>query len=485
LQGLDTNIVARVFKRLTDTDLSQRRVRSPARISQLVAASGADRGTVEAIVARFEGDGRSFLFRSADGKPEDMRIDISHESLIRQWRRLRVWVDVERQSRDQYLKLVASARAWEDGKGALLWPPGLEPFLDWRDENVPTPAWADRYSTNHDDYEKAILYLDESVHQRCRYLAEAETQQSWNKKYKKVIVILEVLVGAALAEKFDLYEHARGVLPMLKAFLRMLSGDISQFGQIDWSFVFYWIAISLYLGSCLWINRRISNFHHRISFRKRLRRFEELGGRNPVSEKTEFFPKEPLRNPIYASTFRRYAGYLIDRVLSLSMSFTLLILLVYIDITYGTGDNLALTFLAVWPCSWLYEALQISSKHQATVGMRVMGIYRTDLYGERLSFGQASKWWFYRLVSYVAYGIGFAIQPFTPRRQTLHDLLARTIVLQRPAAEGEAATEPGKPAHVLIRVLQVFAYALVTYLIVVFVVWMAESYLQTTSWGGG
>jgi energy-coupling factor transporter ATP-binding protein EcfA2 len=46
LKGLDIGVTARVFKRLTDTDLSQRRVRSPARISELVAAAGVDRQTV-------------------------------------------------------------------------------------------------------------------------------------------------------------------------------------------------------------------------------------------------------------------------------------------------------------------------------------------------------------------------------------------------------------------------------------------------------
>ena len=46
LQGLDLDVVARAFKRLTDTDASQRRVRSPARITELVAVTrcGSRRG---------------------------------------------------------------------------------------------------------------------------------------------------------------------------------------------------------------------------------------------------------------------------------------------------------------------------------------------------------------------------------------------------------------------------------------------------------
>ncbi len=137
-------VTARVFKRLTDTDLSQRRVRSPARISELMAAARADRATVEGIVRRFEEDGRSFVHQSADGKPDDPRVDISHESLIRQWNRLRNWVDEERRSRDEYRELVKRARKRAQGKAALLQDPELQMVIDWRAAVSPSPEWAHR-----------------------------------------------------------------------------------------------------------------------------------------------------------------------------------------------------------------------------------------------------------------------------------------------------------------------------------------------------
>ena len=61
---------------------------------------------------------------------------------------------------------------------------------------------------------------------------------------------------------------------------------------------------------------------------------------------------------------------------------------------------------ASW-CGWLYEAMQLSSQRQATLGMRAVGIFRTDLHGERLSFARASGWYGYRLLSYLAYLLGF------------------------------------------------------------------------------
>jgi WD40 repeat protein len=163
LRGLDVGITEHVFRRLTDTDLSQRRVRNPARVSELVSASGADRSAVSAVLGRFEGDGRSFIYASADGVPDDPRVDISHESLIRQWRRLREWVDEERDSRDRFKELVERARKWQRGETGLMQEPELRLHTSWQREQSPSAAWARRYSESEDDFQVATEYLGKSV----------------------------------------------------------------------------------------------------------------------------------------------------------------------------------------------------------------------------------------------------------------------------------------------------------------------------------
>ena len=191
LRGLDEGLTARVFKRLTDTDASLRRVRSPARISELMAVAGADRGTIEGIVRRFEEGGRSFLHRSDDGKPDDPRVDISHESLIRQWDRLRNWVDDERLSRDQYKKLVERAQS-----GARLQDPELQRVLDWWDKATPTGAWARRYSTDDGDFDSAERCLRESAAARDAAL-EQERRRA---EAERITKERELAQAKALAE---------------------------------------------------------------------------------------------------------------------------------------------------------------------------------------------------------------------------------------------------------------------------------------------
>ncbi len=115
MAGLDARHVEAMFRRLTDTDINQRRVRSPARISELMAVAGANRAAIDAVIAPFADRRRSFLYLSNDGNADDPRVDIAHESLIRNWDRLVGWTDTEQQVRDTYVGLADRARRWRAG----------------------------------------------------------------------------------------------------------------------------------------------------------------------------------------------------------------------------------------------------------------------------------------------------------------------------------------------------------------------------------
>ena len=51
---------------------------------------------------RVSPDGRHFVVVGAEPTRSDRRVEIAHESLIRQWPRLRAWVDEERDARDHH-----------------------------------------------------------------------------------------------------------------------------------------------------------------------------------------------------------------------------------------------------------------------------------------------------------------------------------------------------------------------------------------------
>ena len=93
---------------------------------------------------------------------------------------------------------------------------------------------------------------------------------------------------------------------------------------------------------------------------------------------------------------------------------------------------------------WLYAVLFVTSPARATLGMMVMDLQLTGLAGERVSFARATGRYFAQFLSLATAGIGYFMQPFTPRRQTLHDMLSSTVVVRPAPAPARAPL--GMPA---------------------------------------
>lgn len=75
-----------------------------------------------------------------------------------------------------------------------------------------------------------------------------------------------------------------------------------------------------------------------------------------------------------------------------------------------------------------YFAYFESSDKQATLGKQAMGIIVTDTDGNRISMARGYGRYFAKIVSAITLLIGYLIQPFTDRKQALHDLIAGTLV---------------------------------------------------------
>ncbi len=103
----------------------------------------------------------------------------------------------------------------------------------------------------------------------------------------------------------------------------------------------------------------------------------------------------------------------------------------------------ALWILVSVAANWLYHALLESSERQGTVGKRIMGLVVTNIEGMRISFGRASvRWICATLITSQSMLIGYIMVAFTQRKQTLHDMLAETLVLstKQPAASNRTDT---------------------------------------------
>lgn len=80
---------------------------------------------------------------------------------------------------------------------------------------------------------------------------------------------------------------------------------------------------------------------------------------------------------------------------------------------------------------WLYYAAFESSKWQATLGKKFIGIYVTDMNGTRISFARASGRHFGKLLSQFILFFGYVMAGFTEKKQALHDMLAGCLVMKK------------------------------------------------------
>ena len=71
-----------------------------------------------------------------------------------------------------------------------------------------------------------------------------------------------------------------------------------------------------------------------------------------------------------------------------------------------------------------------SSSIQGTVGKMAIGIIVTDMDGQRITFARATGRHFAKIISGIILGIGYIMAGFTVRKQGLHDIIAKTLVLQ-------------------------------------------------------
>jgi WD40 repeat protein len=147
-------------------------VRNPIRVTEAAAIAGVSTEAILHVTAVFCQEGRNFITSSAgdhDLAP-DSTLDISHESLIRNWDALKVWIKTEMKSAADYAWVLQAAERWKAG-GGLFSGPNLRIALAWKQKARPSARWAVRYGG---DFELVMRFLSESkTRHRCRLISGA------------------------------------------------------------------------------------------------------------------------------------------------------------------------------------------------------------------------------------------------------------------------------------------------------------------------
>ena len=144
---------------------------------------------------------------------------------------------------------------------------------------------------------------------------------------------------------------------------------------------------------------------------------------------------------VYAGFWLRVVAYLLDTlVLGFLLGITILRPLMERagisrenpwELITGTSRQVLAINLLVTMAAWIYWASLESSRWQATLGKKMLGLVVTDLGGHRISFARASGRFFGKFLSSLTLGIGYVMAGFTPNKQALHDRIARCLVLKK------------------------------------------------------
>lgn len=151
----------------------------------------------------------------------------------------------------------------------------------------------------------------------------------------------------------------------------------------------------------------------------------------PESDLTNDSVRGKSGQMVYAGFWQRFAASFVDGIVTQILAMGLGAVAGAIlgasggkDYAGGVGGMIGLM------TGWLYSALQESSASRATLGKKLLGLQVVDLSGEQISFGRATGRYFGKIVSSLILLIGYLMQPFTEKKQALHDIMAGTLVIK-------------------------------------------------------
>lgn len=129
----------------------------------------------------------------------------------------------------------------------------------------------------------------------------------------------------------------------------------------------------------------------------------------------------------YAGFWRRFAASFVDGIF---------LAIVGGLIGFTIGRDFLVTFSLSTILGLLYFGVFDSSEMMGSPGKALLGIVvATEDTHQRLTFKKAIIRHLLKNLSWLIIGIGYLMQPFTKKRQTLHDMMVETIVVRKDVGD--------------------------------------------------
>jgi len=209
-----------LFKALTEKN-QELGMRRPVKVGLVSELSDAQERDVIDVIDNFRRPGRSFLMPgSSVNLNAETVIELSHESLMRIWTRLSVWVAEESESALMYKRVSDAAAMYQIGRTSLWRPPDLQLALNWQKKQRPTRVWAQRYDVA---FERAIVFLDTS---RITYEAELKNQEMLQRRMLRRARVTNIVLAIFLLIAIALFFY--GLINKIEADKRLVEANAQK-----------------------------------------------------------------------------------------------------------------------------------------------------------------------------------------------------------------------------------------------------------------
>jgi len=197
--------VEAVFRSLVSGSSVALAVRRPSRMAELAELAG-NRDDVVAVVEAFRAPDCNFLRTSEQQLSDDaVIVDISHESLIRQWTPLRKWLENEARASAAWTRLLAAEERYSRGEGGLLTGLDLGGLAAWWETASPTSAWAARHGGGFD----AVQTFLAASRRAEAAQADAESRRQIRERHRLWLGIAGLASALLLALTFSVFAFFR------------------------------------------------------------------------------------------------------------------------------------------------------------------------------------------------------------------------------------------------------------------------------------
>jgi len=410
----------RAFKALTDRGTDQRGIRRPLRFANLCSiVDAADSSELIEVLAPFRKLSRSFVMPDEHASIDpDTWIDISHESLMRLWNKLRDWADDEAESAREYRRLSdrAVGHFRQPEKFGLMQDPDLQSALDFENLRHPTAAWAELYSGG---FEEATRFLRKSETKREEERIERELERLWQRRWQPAISVVVAIVffcvviwrrDDLLPQKID-PKTAKEVA----AALPDLGWSLLKISLMATPFALLWVGLT-------WYGKKM---HHRYARHFAGRSIEDQS-RAIKAPETTVHDAAVAAPANYAPWWRRFLGSILDLLIQAPVLF----------LAFGISQSFRVSIATMLG----YHLLTTGSSRQATIGMRALRISVARLDGSPVSRIRAAARQLVKVVLSpiliywpIVYCFARHWNPrFVQRKQWLGDLASKTVVIYTP-----------------------------------------------------